>query len=152
MTTTRTSLSGARVAIVFEWFQQFGAAERVILQPGSQYMIHRTVSAMLEEAPASSAMIADSAAAIASTDASLLLAATLRRALRQILGKLFVIWDGSSIHRSKVVQQFPRSGANAQLQLEQVPGYASELNLDDESGSARSMRNQRMSAAGASRS
>ena len=102
-------------------------------------MIHRTASAMLEEAPASAAMTADSAAAIASTDASLLLAAALRHALRQVPGKLFVIWDGSSIHRSKVVQQFPRSGANAQLKLEQGPVYASELNLDEESGSARSM-------------
>ena len=139
MTTTRTSLSGARVAIVFEWFQHFGAAERVISQPVSQYMIHRTVSGMLEEALASAAMTAGSAAPIASTDASLLLAAALRHALRQVPGKLIVIWDGSSIHRSKVVQQFPRSGANARLQLEQVPGYASELHLDEESGSARSM-------------
>ena len=102
--------SGARVAIVFEWFQHFGAAERFISQPVSQYMIHRTVSGMLEEAPASAAMTAGTAAP-----------------------------DGSSIHRSKVVQQFPRSGANARLQLEQVPSYASELHLDEESGSARSM-------------
>jgi hypothetical protein len=131
--------SGARVAIVFEWFQHFGAAERFISQPVSQYMIHRTVSGMLEEALASAAMTAGSAAPIASTDASLLLAAALRHALRQVVGKLIAIWDGSFIYCSKVVQQFPRSGANARLQLEQVPSYASELHLDEESGSARSM-------------
>lgn len=55
----------------------------------------------------------------------------LRHALRQIPGKLLVIWDGSPIHRSKVVKEFLRSGASARLQLEQLPGYAPELNPDE---------------------
>lgn len=55
----------------------------------------------------------------------------LRHALRQIPGKLLVIWDGSPIHRSKVVKAFLRSGASARLQLEQLPGYAPELNPDE---------------------
>src|SRR5215211_1989187 len=84
-----------------------------------------------KESRASAAMTADSTAPIASTGVSLLLAAALRHALRQVPGKLFVIWDGSLSHRSKVVKEFLRSGANARLQLKQLPGYASELNSDE---------------------
>ncbi|MDP9411656.1 MAG: transposase [Actinomycetota bacterium] len=55
--------------------------------------------------------------------------------MRQIEGKLLVIWDGSSpIHRSRSVKDFlaSSSGAAARLQLEQLPGYAPELNPADE--------------------
>ena len=57
----------------------------------------------------------------------------LKHALRQITGKLLVIWDGSPIHRSIVVKEFLKSGAasSSRLQLEQLPGYAPELNPDE---------------------
>jgi transposase len=55
----------------------------------------------------------------------------LKHALRQIPGKLLVVWDGSPIHRAKVVKEFLKSGAASQLQLEQLPGYAPELNPDE---------------------
>ena len=56
----------------------------------------------------------------------------LKHALRQIPGKLLVIWDGSPIHRSKVVKEFLKSGgASSRLQLERLPGYAPELNPDE---------------------
>jgi transposase len=56
----------------------------------------------------------------------------LKHALRRIPGKLLVIWDGSPIHRSKVVKEFLKSGAgSSRLQLEQLPGYAPELNPDE---------------------
>ena len=55
----------------------------------------------------------------------------LRHALRQIPGKLLVIWDGSSIHRSRVVKEFLKGGAASRLKLEQLPGYAPELNPDE---------------------
>jgi transposase len=55
----------------------------------------------------------------------------LKHALGQMSGKLLVIWDGSPIHRSKVVKAFLKSGAAARLQLEQLPGYAPELNPDE---------------------
>jgi DDE superfamily endonuclease len=42
-----------------------------------------------------------------------------------------VIWDGSPIHRAKVVKEFLVGGAAARLQLEQLPGYAPELNPDE---------------------
>jgi transposase len=54
----------------------------------------------------------------------------LRHALRQIPGKLLVIWDGSPIHRSRVVKEFLK-GAATRLKLEQLPGYAPELNPDE---------------------
>lgn len=55
----------------------------------------------------------------------------LKHALHQIPGKLLVIWDGSPIHRSKVVKEFLAEGAAKRLHLEQLPGYAPELNPDE---------------------
>ncbi|MCA1728088.1 MAG: transposase [Actinobacteria bacterium] len=55
----------------------------------------------------------------------------LKHALRQIPGKLLIIWDGSPIHRSRVVEEFLAAGAAARVQLEQLPGYAPELNPDE---------------------
>ncbi len=59
----------------------------------------------------------------------------LEHALRQIGGKILVVWDGSPIHRSKVVKKFLVDGAASRLQLEQLPGYAPELTPTRESGS-----------------
>ena len=56
----------------------------------------------------------------------------LKHALRQIPGKLLIIWDGSPIHRSRVVKEFLKGGASSRLnKLEQLPGYAPELNPDE---------------------
>ena len=56
----------------------------------------------------------------------------LRHLLRQILGKLLIIWDGSPIHRGRAVKEFLASGAaNDRLKLEQLHGYASDLNPDE---------------------
>jgi transposase len=56
----------------------------------------------------------------------------LKHLMRQIEGKLLVIWDGSPIHRSRSVKDFlASSGAAARLQLEQLPGYAPDLNPDE---------------------
>ncbi len=52
----------------------------------------------------------------------------LRHLLRHIPGKLLVIWDGAPIHRSKVVKAFLAEGGAERLWLEQLPGYAPELN------------------------
>lgn len=48
--------------------------------------------------------------------------------LRKIPGKLLVIWDGASIHRSQVVKDFLTHGGAKRLHLERLPGYAPELN------------------------
>jgi len=55
----------------------------------------------------------------------------LRHLLRQIPGPLLVIWDGAPIHRAQPVKDFLAQGATARLQLEQLPGYAPELNPDE---------------------
>ena len=52
----------------------------------------------------------------------------LQHLLRQIAGKLLVIWDGAPIHRAQVVKEFLAQGAAARLQLEVLPGYAPALN------------------------
>jgi transposase len=48
--------------------------------------------------------------------------------LRKIKGKLLVIWDGASIHRSQAVKDFLAKGGAKRIHLERLPGYAPELN------------------------
>jgi transposase len=55
----------------------------------------------------------------------------LQHLLRQIPGKLLVIWDGAPIHRARPVKDFLAQGAAVRLQLEQLPGYAPDLNPDE---------------------
>ena len=55
----------------------------------------------------------------------------LKHLLRQISGKLLIIWDGSPIHHGRAVRDFLASGASHRLQLEQLPGYAPDLNPDE---------------------
>lgn len=55
----------------------------------------------------------------------------LKHALSEIPGKLLIIWDGSQIHRSREVKEFLQGGAASRIQLEQLPGYAPDLNPDE---------------------
>lgn len=55
----------------------------------------------------------------------------LRQLLRQIRGKLLVIWDGASIHHGRAVKAFLAAGAAHRLHLERLPGYAPDLNPDE---------------------
>jgi transposase len=55
----------------------------------------------------------------------------LRHLLRQIPGKLLLIWDGSPIHRGGAVKDFLASGASSRLRLERLPGYAPDLNPEE---------------------
>jgi transposase len=55
----------------------------------------------------------------------------LRHLLRHIEGKLLIIWDGAPIHRSKAVKAFLAEGGAKRIHLEQLPGYAPELNPDE---------------------
>lgn len=48
--------------------------------------------------------------------------------LRKIKGKLLVIWDGASIHRSQAIKDFLANDAANRIHLERLPGYAPELN------------------------
>ena len=55
----------------------------------------------------------------------------LRHLARHIPGKLLVIWDGSSIHRSHVVKEYLAAGGARRIHLERFPAYAPELNPDE---------------------
>ncbi len=57
--------------------------------------------------------------------------AFLRQLLRQVRGKLLVIWDGAPIHRCQTVKDFLAAGAATRLHLERLPAYAPELNPDE---------------------
>ncbi len=57
--------------------------------------------------------------------------AFLRQLLRQVRGKLLVIWDGASIHHCQPVKDFLAAGAAERLHLERLPGYAPEVNADE---------------------
>jgi transposase len=48
--------------------------------------------------------------------------------LREVPGRMVVIWDGAPIHRSHVVQAFLANGAAQRIHLERLPAYAPELN------------------------
>jgi transposase len=52
----------------------------------------------------------------------------LRHVLRQIGGKLLVIWDGASIHRAHEVKELLREEAGGRLQLAALPAYTPEAN------------------------
>ncbi len=52
--------------------------------------------------------------------------------LRKISGKLLVIWDGSPIHRADVIKAFLASPAGKRVHLERLPGYAPELNPQEQ--------------------
>lgn len=51
--------------------------------------------------------------------------------LRKVTGPLLLIWDGSPIHRSQEIKAFLKQGAAKRLHLEQLPGYAPDLNPDE---------------------
>ena len=55
----------------------------------------------------------------------------LERLLRHVPGLLTIIWDGSPIHRSKVIKGYLASGAARRIHLERLPGYAPDLNPDE---------------------
>jgi transposase len=52
----------------------------------------------------------------------------LQHLLRQIEGKLLVLWDGAPIHKCKEVKAFLSEGAAKRLHLEMFPGYSPDLN------------------------
>jgi transposase len=55
----------------------------------------------------------------------------LRVLLRKISGKIVVIWDRAPIHRGHEIKDFLKKGAAKRLHLEQLPGYAPDLNPDE---------------------
>lgn len=52
----------------------------------------------------------------------------LKHILRQVKGKVIVIWDGAKIHHGEAVKGYLCAGASARLRLIRLPAYAPELN------------------------
>jgi transposase len=55
----------------------------------------------------------------------------LQHLLCHLTGKLLIIWDGAPIHRDKSIKAFLAAGGAERLFLEQLPGYAPDLNPDE---------------------
>ncbi len=54
--------------------------------------------------------------------------AFLEHLLREVPGRMVMIWDGAPIHRSHLIQKFLANGAAKRIHLERLPAYAPELN------------------------
>jgi transposase len=54
--------------------------------------------------------------------------AFLDHVLREMPGRLVILWDGAPIHRSQCIQEFLANGAAQRIQVERLPAYAPELN------------------------
>jgi transposase len=52
----------------------------------------------------------------------------LEHLLREVPGRMLVIWDGAPIHRSHTIRAFLANGAAPRLHLERLPAYAPDLN------------------------
>jgi transposase len=57
--------------------------------------------------------------------------AFLEHLLREVPGRMIIIWDGSPIHRSHTIREFLANGAAQRIHLEHLPAYAPELNPDE---------------------
>ena len=55
----------------------------------------------------------------------------LKHVMRHIDGKLLILWDGASIHRSQAIKDFLSAGAAKRIHIERLPGYAPDLNPDE---------------------
>jgi transposase len=52
----------------------------------------------------------------------------LKHLLREVPGRIVLIWDGAPIHRSQILRDFLTNSAAQRLHLERLPAYAPELN------------------------
>jgi transposase len=57
--------------------------------------------------------------------------AFLEHLLREVPGRMVIIWDGAPIHRSHVIREFLANGAAQRIHLERLPASAPELNPDE---------------------
>jgi transposase len=55
----------------------------------------------------------------------------LEHVLRNVSGKVILIWDGASIHCCRAVKDFLSCGGCERLRLMRLPGYSPELNPDE---------------------
>ncbi|WP_263841480.1 IS630 family transposase [Salinibacter sp.] len=55
----------------------------------------------------------------------------LRHVLREVSGKLTIVWDGLPAHRGQTAKEFLAEGGSRRLHLERLPGYVPDLNPDE---------------------
>jgi transposase len=48
--------------------------------------------------------------------------------LREVPGRMVILWDGAPIHRSQSIKEFLTNGTAHRLDVERLPAYAPELN------------------------
>ena len=58
-------------------------------------------------------------------------AGSFRHVLREISGKLTIVWDGLPAPRGQMVKDFLAEGVSRRLHLERLPGYAPDLDPDE---------------------
>jgi transposase len=54
--------------------------------------------------------------------------AFLEHLMREVSGRIIIVWDGAPIHRSQVIKAFLTNGAAPRVHLERLPAYAPDLN------------------------
>jgi transposase len=54
--------------------------------------------------------------------------AFLEHLLREVPGRMVIIWDGAPMPRRQVVKEFLANGAAPRIHLDRLPAYAPELN------------------------
>jgi transposase len=54
--------------------------------------------------------------------------ACLEHLLREVPGRIVIIWDGAPMHRSQVMKEFLAHSAAQRVHVERLPAYAPELN------------------------
>ena len=102
----RTYAPVGQTPILREWWTRDHLAAIAAISPEGKLYFHSQDHAM------------DSAAVVAFLD----------HLLREVSGRMIIIWDGAPIHRSQLIQEFLAQGAAPRLHLERLPAYAPDLN------------------------
>ena len=102
----RTDAPGGQTPIIREWYTRDHLSASSAISPGGTLYCHS------QDHPITSADVVG----------------FLEHLLREVPGRMVIIWDGAPIHRSRVIQQFLARGAAQRLHLERLPAYAPELN------------------------
>jgi transposase len=89
-----------------------------------EWYTHDHLSAISAVSPAGKVYFHSQDCAINSAD----VVAFLEHLMREVSGRMVIIWDGAPIHRSQVIKEFLTKGAAQQIHLERLPAYAPELN------------------------
>jgi transposase len=102
----RTYAPVGHTPVLREWWTRDHLSAIVAISPEGQLYFHSQDGAL------------NSAAVVA----------FLEHLLREVSGRMVIIWDGAPIHRSHLIQEFLANGAAQRLHLERLPAYAPELN------------------------